>query len=43
MQMSDDHHLVVAMTQHLQQPAQRAARAAILAVTAALARRLTPG
>jgi hypothetical protein len=30
--------LVVAMTQHLQEPAQRAARAATLAVTAALAR-----
>jgi hypothetical protein len=39
MQMPDDHHLVVAMTQHLQQPAQGADRAAILAVTAALARR----
>jgi hypothetical protein len=39
MRMSDDHHLVVAMTQHLQQPAQRAARAATLAVTAALAGR----
>jgi hypothetical protein len=24
MQLPDDHHLVVAMTQHLQQPAQRA-------------------
>jgi hypothetical protein len=38
--MPDDHDLVVvAMTQHLQQPAQRADRAATLAVTAALARR----
>jgi hypothetical protein len=39
MRMSDDHHLVVTMTQHPQQPAQRADRAATLAATAALARR----
>jgi hypothetical protein len=35
----DDNDLVVAMTQDVQQPVQRADRAAILAVTAALARR----
>jgi hypothetical protein len=39
MQLPDDHHLVVAMAQRIQRPAQRADRAATLAVTAALARR----
>jgi hypothetical protein len=37
--MPDAHDLVVAMTQHIQEAAQRADRAATLAVTAALARR----
>ena len=37
--MPDDHDLVVAMTQYVQEATQRADRAATLAVTAALARR----